>query len=51
MTEAEVQQIRRWAADGLGPAEIARKMGVSRETVSAIVNGKNWKWLENKEDN
>lgn len=37
-----VRLVRRWAAEGVSRAESARRLGVSRGGVSAVVNGRLW---------
>lgn len=50
LTEADVLEIRRVAGQepGLTKREIGLRFGVSRTTVSSIIRGDNWAWLEDK---
>lgn len=42
LSEAEVVEIRGALAEGVNPAEVARRFGVSRRTVNRIRTGENW---------
>ncbi len=45
LTDDEVREIRRMAADGVRSAYIAEKFGVSQTTVYSIKTGRSWKHL------
>jgi uncharacterized protein YjcR len=45
LTEDEVREIRRMAADGVRGAYIAKKFGVRQTTVCSINTGRSWKHL------
>ncbi|MEV7413184.1 hypothetical protein [Streptomyces althioticus] len=46
LTECEVREIRRrWASGGVTQKALAAEFGVSRATLSLVVNGKRWAWL------
>ncbi len=46
LNEEQVREIRRRIARGELQARVAADCGVSRPTVSAIVNRRNWSWLD-----
>lgn len=51
-TVEQVREIRRLYKDGIGPTEIARRMGMSKGAVSGIVYSKRaWKWLDSDDGN
>jgi len=46
LSEKQVRQIRKLAADRKNYKEIGKKFGVMAGCVSKIMNGVNWKWLK-----
>jgi DNA-binding MarR family transcriptional regulator len=47
LTEAEVQEIRKiYKAGSITMVQLAEKFGVSRRSISAIINKDRWKHLE-----
>lgn len=46
LTEGDVHEIRRMAADGRLQAEMSDRFGVAQTTISQIVTRKTWSWLE-----
>lgn len=46
LTEADVRLIRHLRSSGISFERIARRVGVSWQTVRRIVNGESWGWLE-----
>ena len=49
LTEADVHEIRRRRKGGEMMKVLAREFGVDAANISAIVNGKSWKWLSTPE--
>lgn len=43
MIESDVVEIRRLAASGIGSAEIAQRIGISRQAVRGVVSGRSWR--------
>lgn len=50
LTEQKVLIIRQKFSEGQAKRAIAREMGVSHSTIRSIVSGKQWGWLQNRED-
>lgn len=46
LTERKVRAIREQRAAGVGPTELARKYGVSKQTIKLIVARKSWNHVE-----
>jgi hypothetical protein len=45
LTEDDVREIRRMMTEGWTQAQLARRFGVSNNSIHCIVTGKSWSWL------
>jgi hypothetical protein len=50
LTEDDVRAVRKMIASGLTHREVAQRFGVHLGTVTSIINGSNWAWLDAIED-
>lgn len=51
LTRAAVREIRRRAVNGIRGCDLAAEFGLSRQSISEIVNRKTWAWLDDKGGN
>jgi len=45
LTEASAREAKRLLASGCRPATVATRLGVARQTINAIREGRSWAWL------